>query len=80
MRSRLRALLDILDFFVPLEVVTSIFLIFVGEMIFERIIGEVSVTTLVMIYLAGIFVTSILRYLSADEEEREDLTDDIDDL
>jgi len=78
--SRLRALLDILDFFVPLEVLTSVFLVFVGEMIFERVIGEVGVMTLLLIYIGGIALTSVLRYLSADSEEREDLADDIDDL
>jgi len=78
--SRLRALLDILDFFVPLEVLTSVFLVFVGEMIFERVIGEVGVMTLLLIYIGGIALTSVLRYLSADSEEREYLADDIDDL
>ena len=78
--SRLRALLDILDFFVPLEVLTSVFLVFVGEMIFERVVGEVGVMTLLLIYIGGVALTSVLRYLSADSEEREDLADDIDDL
>jgi len=78
--SRFRAVLDILDFFVPLEVLTSVFLVFVGEMIFEQVVGEVGLTSLLLIYLGGIVLTSVLRYLTADEEEREELGDDIDDL
>lgn len=78
--SRLRALLDILDFFVPLEVLTSVFLVFVGEMIFEMVVGEVSLMILLVIYLVGIALTSVLRYLSADDEEMADLVADIDDL
>lgn len=78
--SRLRAILDIVDFFVPLEVLTSVFLVFVGEMIFERVVGEVGLVTLLLIYLSGIVLTSVLRYLTADDEEREELEDDIEDL
>lgn len=79
-RSRFRALLDVLDFFVPLEVLTSVFLVFVGEMIFEEVVGEVSLVILLVIYLSGIVLTSALRYLTANEDELDDLEDDLDDL
>lgn len=79
-RSRLRALLDILDFFVPLEVLTSVFLVFVGEMVFEQIVGTASLESLLLIYLLGIVLTSTLRYLTADEDERAELDEDLDDL
>jgi hypothetical protein len=78
--SRIDAIIDIIDFFVPLEVVTSVLLVFVAELIFEAVIGAVALPILVLIYLVGILVTSGLRYMSADESEVEDLMDDIDDL
>lgn len=77
---KLRSLIRVIDFFVPLEVLTSVFLIFVGELIFEKVVGSVSLPTLFGIYLTGIALTSALRYLSADEDEIDDLENDFDDL
>lgn len=78
--SKIRAIIDIIDFFVPLEVLTSVFLVFVGELIFEAVVGAVALPALVGIYLLGILLTSALRYLSADEDEISELEDDLDDL
>jgi len=77
-----RALLRIIDWFVPFEVFTAVFVVFALEnvtdyyfslYVSEEVSGPI---WLVIALVAMVF----LNFASADEEEREELEDDVDDL
>lgn len=81
MKDDLEAILGILDFIIPFEVVAAVGLVFAAENIVEAYIatGKVPIVW-VQVYAVVVIVLAIVRYLSANEEELEDLEDDIDEI
>lgn len=77
----IRAILGVLDFFIPVDVVLAVMLVFAMENIVETLIGgNPGLAVWVALYVLGILVLSASNYLSADEEELEDLNEDLEDL
>lgn len=75
-----RALVRILDFFIPLEVLSSVLMVFVAENILDSLVGPIGLYGWLTIYLVGVLVVSGLRYVSADDDELDELEDDLEDL
>lgn len=75
-----RALVRILDFFIPLEVLSSVLMVFVAENILDSLVGSIGLYGWLTIYLVGVLVVSGLRYVSADDDELDELEDDLEDL
>lgn len=83
--EKLSALAGILDFFIPADVLTAVLLVFTMENTLEHVF-----TTYVpeglhgvgwfLVYVLGVGSIGILNYVSADDEEREDLSADLDDI
>jgi hypothetical protein len=82
---RLRAALGILDFFIPAQVLSSVLLVFTMENILDHLFrmyvpDKAGAAGWVMVYIIGVAAISAMNYATADEDELEDLSDDIDDL
>lgn len=80
-----RAFLRVIDFFVPMEVLSAVFLIFALENVIDIVVSihlpEASpLGVWVAIYLIGVLVMGLANYYSADEEELEELGDDLEEL
>lgn len=78
--SKLNGLFGVIDFFVPLEVLSSVFLVFVAENILEQVVGDLGLYGWLAVYGIGLAVVSVMRYVGADEDERAELSDDFDQL
>jgi hypothetical protein len=82
--DRLRSLAGILDFFIPAEVLSAVLLVFTMENILDHAFAEFVPASFeaagwVAVYLLGVLAISGLNYATANEEELEDLSDDLDD-
>lgn len=81
----LQAVLRVIDFFFPLEVISAVLLIFAMENVLDYYIqlylgdGATGLAWLV-VYLVGVTLVSLLNYIQADEAERNELEDDWDDI
>lgn len=73
------AFVDILNFFVPFEVVSGVGLIFAMENIVEAWL-ETGQVPVIWIYVYIVFALGIgvVRYYTADESELDELEDDLD--
>ena len=83
--KKLESVARIIDFFIPTDVVSSVLLIFAMENILDHVVttlipGRLTAVTWVVIYVGGLVAVSVLNYLSADDETRNDLEDDIESL
>lgn len=74
------AILRLIDHFLPLDVISSVFLVFALENVMELTLGEIGLVGWITVYVVGIVVVSALNLVSADEEEIEDIREDIDDV
>lgn len=81
MKDNLQAVLGILDFIIPFEVVAAVGLVFAAENIVDSFVttGEIPIVW-VQVYIIVIIIIAGVRYLTADENEIEDLEDDIDEI
>jgi hypothetical protein len=82
--GKLRSLAGIFDFFVPAEVLSSVLLVFTMENILDHafsayVPSEFETAGWIAVYLLGAAAISGLNYATADDEELEDLSDDLDD-
>jgi hypothetical protein len=82
---RLNAVLGILDFFIPASVLSSVLLVFTMENILDHLFQvyvpeNAGALGWVLVYILGITAISAMNYATADEEELEDLSDDLEDL
>lgn len=77
---KIRALFQVIDFFLPTDVLLAVFMVFALENIVAQIVGDVGVVVWLALYVVGTAILGLTRYLSADEEEMEDLQEDFDDL
>jgi hypothetical protein len=83
--SKLNALLGIIGFFIPAEVLSAVLLVFAMENVldelFQAYVPEAAGASVwIALYVVGICAISLMNYLSATDEELEDLSDDFDDL
>lgn len=83
--SRFSAIAGVLDFFVPAEVLSAVLLVFTMENVLDYLFSTYVPPDLqgagwIAIYAVGVLAISGLNYLTADEDEREDLGDDLDQL
>jgi hypothetical protein len=83
--QKLRSLAGVVDFFVPAEVLSAVLLVFTMENILDHLFASFVPSGLetigwVVVYILGISAVSGLNYITADEEKREDLSDDLEDL
>ena len=83
--KKINSLAGILDFFIPAEVLSAVLLVFTMENILNYaflnyIPAEFEAVGWMAVYLIGIASVSILNYVTADEEELEDLDEDFDQL
>lgn len=81
MKDNFQAILGILDFIIPFEVVAAVGLVFAAENIVESYVttGEIPIVWL-QVYVVVILIVAGARYLAADDDEIEDLEDDIDEI
>lgn len=81
LRENVEAVAGVLNFFVPFEVVSGIGLVFAMENIVDAWLstGEVPMIW-VQIYLVFAAGIGVITYLSADEEELEELADDLEEI
>jgi hypothetical protein len=68
-----------------MEVLSAVLLVFTLENVFEHafaalIPAELEIVGWVAVYVVSIVVISALNYTTADEEARDDLEEDLDDL
>lgn len=83
--GRLDSIAGILNFFVPADVLSSVLLVFTMENVLDHTFSalippEWEAKAWVLVYIIGVLAISSLNYVTADEEEREELSDDLDDL
>lgn len=82
--SKIRALFGIVDFFIPIDLLTtvlsSVLLVFALENVLDTIIGDASLTVWLIVSISGVAVLAVVRLLSADEDEIDELEDDLDDF
>jgi hypothetical protein len=82
--DKLRSLASILDFFIPAEVMSAVLLVFTMEKILDAafsalIPDDFQAVGWIAVYIIGITAVSGLNYATANEEELEDLSDDLED-
>lgn len=82
---KLSSLAGILDFFIPAEVLSAVLLVFTMENVLDYVFSTYIHESMhgvgwISIYLIGIISISVLNFVTADEEERDDLEDDIENL
>ena len=81
MLDKLDAFIEIVDFFIPFEVLSGIGLVFAAENIVEAWLMSGSIPMVwVYIYLVFITLIGVGRYFSADDDELDELSDDFDEL
>jgi len=81
MRQKLDAVLEILDFFIPFEVLSGVGLVFAAENIADAYITTGTVPMVwIKVYVVFIVFIGIGRYASASSDEREELSDELDEL
>lgn len=83
--SKLNALLGIIGFFIPAEVLSAVLLVFAMENVldaaFQMYVPDgAGAGAWLAIYVGGVIAVSVMNYAGATEEEREDLSENIDDL
>lgn len=83
--GRIDAVAGIVDFFIPAEVISSVLLVFTMENIlnyaFSQFVpGNAEIAGWLTVYLLGIGAVGLFNYITADEDELEDLENDFDDL
>jgi hypothetical protein len=83
--SKLRSVAGIINFFIPVDVAMGVLLIFSMENAFEQsfnayVPSDMEVFAWVAVYIFGIGLLGLVNYWSADAEEREDLSEDLDEL
>lgn len=81
----LRALLRVIDFFIPVDVLSAVLLVFAMENVLEYYftiyVGESATgQAWLVVYVLGLLLVAALNVLSADAEEIDELEDDVDDL
>lgn len=79
------SLAGILDFFIPAEVLSAVLLVFAMENILDYLFtahfpAEYEAFGWLSIYLLGVVSISILNYMTATEDDLEELNEDIDNL
>lgn len=75
---RLRALLRALDFFVPMDVLLAVFMVFALENIVDALVGDVGLHVWIVLYMVGVVMLGVAHYFSADEDERDEFEEDVD--
>jgi archaellum biogenesis protein FlaJ (TadC family) len=84
LRERLSGLAAVVDFFIPMEVLSSVLLIFAMENVLNTAVaatvGDGNGMVWVLVYIAGLSAVSALNYVSADDDELEEFHDDLDDV
>ena len=81
MREELEAVAGIVNFIIPADVVLAIGIVFALENVVEAYVTSGTVPMeWVWIYLAGVVVLGVIRFVTADEEEMDELEDDLDEL
>lgn len=81
MREELEAVAGIVNFIIPVDVVLAIGIVFALENVVEAYVTSGTVPMeWVWIYLAGVIVLGVIRFVTADEEEMDELEDDLDEL
>lgn len=80
-----RALLAVIDFFIPAEVLSAVLLVFTMENILDHAFEAFIPSGFqgigwVAVYILGILAISGMNYITADDDELSELTDDIKDL
>jgi hypothetical protein len=83
--DKLQSLAGVFDFFIPTEVLSSVMLVFAMENIFEFIFkayipNGMEAGGWIAVYIAGTIVVFLLNYISADVADKEDLSDDLEDI
>lgn len=81
MREDLEAVAGIVNFIIPVDVVLAIGIVFALENVVESYVTSGTIAMeWVWIYLAGVVVLGVIRLVTADEEEMDELEDDLDEL
>jgi hypothetical protein len=75
----LRAILRVIDHFVPLDVLTSVLVVFSLENLIDSYVSSLSVSSEIWILMA-VFGLVVLNLASMDEEEMDELEDDFEDI
>jgi len=80
-RENLKAIAGVLNFFIPFEVVSGIGLVFAMENVVDAWLTTGTVPMIwVYVYIVFALGIGLVTYLSADEEELEELSDDLDEI
>lgn len=81
MKDNFQAILGIVDFIIPFEVVSALGLVFTAENILEAYVttGEIPMVW-VWLYLVFVVAIGIVRLATANEEEIDVLEDDLEEL
>lgn len=80
-RETVEAIVGVVDFFIPFEVVSGVGLIFAMENILESWLSTGHVPMVwIQVYIVFAVGIGAIRYLSADDEDLEDLADDVDEI
>lgn len=83
--AKLRSFLGVIDFFIPSEVLSAVLLVFTMENVLDYLFSTYVPPELwgygwVVVYVFGVAFISALNYLTADSDELDDLSDDLDGL
>lgn len=76
----LRTLLRIFNFFVPIDVLSGVFLVFALENAMAAALGPIGIGGWIVVYFVGLVLVVVFQYYSADGEEMDEFEDALDDL
>lgn len=81
----LRALLRVFDFFVPVEVLSAVLMVFAMENVLDYYVmtlvpPDQSANAWILVYLLGAASIGLMNLLTAETDDLEELADDLDDL
>lgn len=85
MREKLSAVAGIIDFFIPADVLTAVLLVFTLENVLDQLFSthvppKYEAVGWFLVYALGVISIGVINYVSAEDDEREDLTDDLEDI
>lgn len=79
-----QAIIRVLDFFVPVDVLSAVLLVFAMENVLESYVttyvDQTSGLFWLGVYICGLLLVALLNYVSADDHERAELGADVDDV
>lgn len=76
-----RAVLQVIDSFIPIDFLTAVLVVFAGENLFELYIaGSIPPRYQLLFWLATIGIGLYINYITMSEQERDELEDELEDV